>query len=98
MYQAGLKNDATHDPKSRELQAAKFTWRRVVLEEFYLDRFSVYSLLGPRQVGKTAAVKMLIQGLLERRDIAKEQVMYLNAPAFTTRGHSSRFFLCRGCA
>jgi len=68
----------SHDPKIRELQSGGLVWRPAVLDEFDLDRFAVYSLRGPRQVGKTTAVKLLIQELLERPGVAKEQVMYFS--------------------
>src|SRR3972149_7067033 len=66
----------SHDPKIREMNAQKFKWRPRVLEEFELDRFVVYTLRGPRQVGKTTALKILINDLLKKERVLKEQVMY----------------------
>lgn len=66
----------SHDPKIRELNAQRFRWRPPVLEEFELDRFAVYTLRGPRQVGKTTALKILINDLLQNEGVLKEQVMY----------------------
>ncbi|MBI4746439.1 MAG: ATP-binding protein [Deltaproteobacteria bacterium] len=65
-----------HDPKIRELNAQRFKWRPAVLDEFDVRQFAVYTLRGPRQVGKTTALKILIEELLSNRKIAKEQVMY----------------------
>lgn len=47
-----------------------------MLDEFNLDRFAIYTLRGPRQVGKTTAIKILINDLLKEEGILKEQVMY----------------------
>ena len=66
----------SHDPKIREMNAQRFKWRPRVLEEFELDRFVVYTLRGPRQVGKTTALKILINDLLKKERVLKEQVMY----------------------
>lgn len=67
-----------HDPKIRELSAHKFQWRPVVIDELELNQFAVYTLRGPRQVGKTTALKLLIRDLLKQEGIRKEQVMYFS--------------------
>ncbi len=66
------------DPRIAELATRKFHWRPEVIDEFRLDEFSVYTLRGPRQVGKTTALKILIKDLLRREDVRKEQVMYFS--------------------
>lgn len=70
------KSLINHDPKIREMNAQKFRWRPRVLEELDLGRFAIYTLRGPRQVGKTTAIKILINDLLQDKGILKEQVMY----------------------
>ena len=70
------KSLISHDPKIREMNSQRFRWRPRVLEEFDLDRFVVYTLRGPRQVGKTTALKILINDLLKKEGVLKEQVMY----------------------
>lgn len=70
------KSLISHDPKIRELNAQRFRWRPPVLEEIDLDRFAVYTLRGPRQVGKTTALKILIHDILQDEGVLKEQVMY----------------------
>ena len=57
------KSLISHDPKIRELNAQRFKWRPRLLEEFDLDHFAIYTLRGPRQVGKTTALKILIHDL-----------------------------------
>ena len=70
------KSLISHDPKIREMNAQRFRWRPPVLEELDLDHFAVYTIRGPRQVGKTTALKILIRDLLEDERVLKEQVMY----------------------
>ncbi len=67
-----------HDPKIKELSAHKFQWRPAVIDEMDLNHFAVYTLRGPRQVGKTTALKLLIRDLLKREGTRKEQVMYFS--------------------
>lgn len=74
----------SHDPHIRRLNESKFKWRPAVLDEFDLNQFAVYSLRGPRQVGKTTAVKILIRELLAAPDISKEQVMYYSCDTIDT--------------
>jgi len=69
------KSLISHDPKIREMHAQRFRWQPRVLDEFDLARFAVYTLRGPRQVGKTTALKILINDLLQDKGMLKEQVM-----------------------
>lgn len=65
-----------HDPKIKELNSQKIKWRPEILDEFQLKQFALYTLRGPRQVGKTTALKLLVKELLQDKRISKEQVMY----------------------
>lgn len=65
-----------HDPKIREYSSQKLKWHPSVIDELDLSQFVVYTLRGPRQVGKTTALKLLIKKSLLNMDIQKEQVMY----------------------
>ncbi len=65
-----------HDPKIKEYNSQKFKWRPAIIAETELRQFAVYTLRGPRQVGKTTALKLLIRDILENKAIQKEQVMY----------------------
>jgi predicted AAA+ superfamily ATPase len=65
------------DPKIADLEGQKFRWRPRVLDEFDLTGApALYTLRGPRQVGKTTALKILIRDLLRDPATAKEQAMY----------------------
>jgi hypothetical protein len=62
------------DPKIADLEGQKFRWRPRVLDEFDLTGApALYTLRGPRQVGKTTALKILIRDLLRDPATAKEQ-------------------------
>jgi len=70
------KSLISHDPKIRELESQSLRWRPEMLSEFDLAVSGIYTLRGPRQIGKTTTVKLLIRDLLLDDTIAKEQVMY----------------------
>jgi predicted AAA+ superfamily ATPase len=75
----------SHDPKIRELESQPLRWRPEMLTEFDPTATGVYTLRGPRQIGKTTAVKLLIRDLLQDVTIAKEQVMYYSCDNIDTR-------------
>ena len=54
----------------------KLHWRLKWLEKLSLKPFSLNFVLGPRQVGKTTRIKLLIQELL--KDNPPEAVLYIN--------------------
>ena len=49
-------------------QERKYHWRPRLLEGITLAPFALHILSGPRQSGKTTALKLLIQALIERRE------------------------------
>lgn len=74
----------SHDPKIRDFNTQKLQWRPSVIDELDLSRFAVYTLRGPRQVGKTTALKLIIQTLLRETKIRPEQVMYYSCDNLDT--------------
>jgi len=56
------------DPVYEEWRRAKPRWVPRVVDAFSLEPFSLNFLVGPRQVGKTTALKILVYRLLEHRD------------------------------
>ena len=42
-------------------------------------RIQIYTLRGPRQVGKTTMLKLMIKRLLDNPQISKEQVLYYSS-------------------
>lgn len=52
------------DPKLLQLEGAPFRREPALLDTFRFDQPNIYTLRGPRQVGKSTTVKMLIRRLL----------------------------------
>ncbi len=46
----------------------KFHWMPELVRKISLDPFALHFVLGPRQVGKTTVLKLLVKELLEKRD------------------------------
>lgn len=65
------------DPKIQQLGRSPFQREPDVLRTFRLHQSNVYTLRGPRQVGKSTAVKVLIQRLL-RDGFPSRRVLYLS--------------------
>lgn len=65
------------DPKIRQLADAPFRRVPAVLDTLRLDRPNVYTLRGPRQVGKSTSVKMLIQRLIAD-GFSPRRILYLS--------------------
>jgi len=72
------------DPKLVDLGKKKLQWRPAILGELDLFKSAIYTLRGPRQIGKTTSLKIMIRDLLARPDIHKEQVMYYSCDNIDT--------------
>lgn len=59
------KREVDADPLLVALGKASVRWVPPILEEFTLDQDAIYTLRGPRQVGKTTACKLLVRRLLD---------------------------------
>ncbi|HLD06464.1 MAG TPA: ATP-binding protein, partial [Candidatus Nanoarchaeia archaeon] len=62
------------DLKLREFENASVKWMPRLLKYINLEKNAVYSLRGPRQVGKTTVVKILIRNLLAEKNASN--IMY----------------------
>lgn len=60
----------------RELSAQAVQWSPRLFHRFQLGRDRVYTLRGPRQVGKTTLVKLLIRNLIQDRGVEPRAVLY----------------------
>lgn len=56
------------DKHIRDFKAKKYQWMPPLLHRIRLSPGNIFTLRGPRQVGKTTMVKLLIKGLLENED------------------------------
>ena len=53
------------DPKLKDFDTAKVKWFPRLMKYINLDKDAVYSIRGPRQVGKTTLLKLMIRNLLQ---------------------------------
>ncbi|MFQ5620219.1 MAG: ATP-binding protein [Candidatus Nanoarchaeia archaeon] len=60
------KGAILNDVKIRDFMASPVQWRPRILKYIPLDKDVVYSVRGPRQVGKTTLVKIIIKDLLDQ--------------------------------
>ncbi|RLE60112.1 MAG: hypothetical protein DRJ32_03425 [Thermoprotei archaeon] len=56
------------DPIYEEWLSSEVKWRPHVIEKFNFTPFSLHFFIGPRQVGKTTTIKILIHDLIRYRD------------------------------
>ncbi len=77
------------DPQLRRLENQPFTHRHE-LENFNYCQDAVYTLRGPRQVGKTTLLKMIIRYLLKSESyrIQPRDILYLNVQAVDVSTHN----------
>ncbi|MGC9104214.1 MAG: ATP-binding protein [Candidatus Methanodesulfokora sp.] len=57
--------DLTNDPDLRKWYESRIKWIPKIINEIKLEPFSLNFIFGPRQVGKTTLVKLVIKKLLE---------------------------------
>lgn len=60
------KEAITQDKHLSELEKSSVKWQPRIRHKFSLDKDIIYTLRGPRQVGKTTLLKSLINGLLAK--------------------------------
>lgn len=60
------KERINEDPKISDYISAKVKWMPRLKKYIFLDKDVVYSIRGPRQVGKTTLIKIIIKELLEK--------------------------------
>lgn len=61
------KNIINSDKHIKEYESKEYQWKPDLLSEIELSINNVYTLRGPRQIGKTTLVKLLIRNLIENR-------------------------------
>ncbi len=70
------KEEIKYDKHILDFQHKKYQWHFPLLETLVLDADNIYTLLGPRQIGKTTLMKLLIQKLLQ--SVPAEAVFFWN--------------------
>jgi hypothetical protein len=69
--------DIIHDPKIREYNESKVKYRPSEVLDLPLTKGAIHILYGPRQTGKSTAVKLLVQQLLNKK-IPPRSLLYFN--------------------
>jgi hypothetical protein len=70
------KQEIEKDYDIERWKSKKYSWTPKILDEIVIKPFSLHIILGPRQTGKTTAVKLLIRRMLEHRD--GRSIFYFN--------------------
>jgi len=70
------------DPHLRKWRSMKYSWIPKWITQLGLEPFSMNFVIGPRQVGKTTGIKLLIQDLLRDKD--PESIFYVTCELFPT--------------
>ncbi len=71
----------SRDPHLERLDSLRYKVRPDWIDRLSLEPFSLNFVLGPRQVGKTTGIKMLIRRLIGRGEFS---VLYLNCEIFSS--------------
>lgn len=64
------------DIKIREFNAQKFQFHHSFLDTFPMQMDAILTLRGPRRIGKTTLVKLIIQNLLLREKVPQENIFF----------------------
>lgn len=71
------------DIKIREFNSQKFQYRHHLLKTFPIQQDAVLTLRGPRRIGKTTLVKLIIQNLLLNSKISPENIFFYSCDQVT---------------
>lgn len=71
------KSAINQDKCITEFHQARLSWRPGLLDEILLDEDLIYIIRGPRQIGKTTTLKILIESLL-KKNTDPRQIFYLD--------------------
>lgn len=75
-------NFSNKDPDLRKLEEKDITYKRKGIS---LDQKNLYSLWGPRQIGKTTWVKTTIASLIQSQKIDPRAIMYISCDRLSSR-------------
>ncbi len=70
------KSRINEDPKIKDYDIAKTKWIPRLKKYIFFDKNVIYSIRGPRQVGKTTLIKIIIRELLEKNN--PTNIMYFS--------------------
>jgi hypothetical protein len=64
------------DEDYKKWKSRKVRWIPELIEKIHLDPFSLHFILGPRQVGKTTLIKLLIKKILEEGGVREPKAIF----------------------
>ncbi|MBT3985394.1 ATP-binding protein [archaeon] len=70
------KNKILEDHKLKKLNQLKFKWNPSIKHFIHLDQDVIYTVRGPRQVGKTTLIKLIIKDLLLNKKVDPENIFF----------------------
>ena len=79
------KNNILKDLKLIELTKLKFQWDPNIRYYITLDTDVIYSIRGPRQIGKTTLLKIIIKDLLLQDNLKPENIFFWSCERNTTK-------------
>ncbi len=74
------------DPQIRDWKSMEIRWFPKWIDKISLEPFSLNFVYGPRQVGKTTGIKLLIRKIIER-DIDPKNIVYINCELLIDQKH-----------
>ncbi len=83
------KEHLKDDKQLREYREKKYRWQPSILDDLKLVPGNLYSLRGPRQIGKTTLVKLIIESLI-RGGVEEKSVFYINCDSILDAGELLR--------
>jgi len=76
--------DFKHDPVLESFGEHELKWSSDILEKIKLDHDKVYSIQGPRGVGKTTIIKLLIKDLINKQNVNPVNIFYYSCDNINT--------------
>ncbi len=70
------KKNVLEDPKLSQLKDLKFQWDPSLRQYIKLEQDVIYAIRGPRQVGKTTLLKLIIKDLLLNNKVKAENIFF----------------------
>ncbi|NQT28340.1 MAG: ATP-binding protein [Candidatus Omnitrophica bacterium] len=83
-FKESLSRYRQHDPHLKKIKGLPLVYHSPLLEEPKLRNPGIYLITGGRQVGKTTFLKQFILGLLEKRKVNPENILFLSGELIDT--------------
>lgn len=78
------KESINEEVRIKDYKKSKYKWDPRIKETFKLEKDIIYTLRGPRQVGKTTLTKLLIKKLLVERKVDPQRIFYYTCDIIKT--------------